>query len=121
MSAARKRWRPKYVQAIKIVGVDSDEESRIKKRLKSAIAGPLNLPALESQLTRIAGEGQFDRLGYEGFTENGVPALRITAHEKPYGPPFLDLAINVDGSAVRGFDFSPVARSTFMDVCRPRA
>ena len=71
---------------------------------------------LDTQLTRIAGEGQFDRLGYEGFTQNGVPALRVTAHEKSYGPPFVDLAVNVDGSGVAAFDFSAGARVTFMDV-----
>ena len=113
---ARTRTPPKEVQAVEITGGDSDQDSRIKQRLKSATVGDLNLPSLETQLTRIAGEGQFDRLGYEGFTQNGVPALRVTAHEKSYGPPFVDLAINVDGSGVAAFDFSAGARVTFMDV-----
>jgi NTE family protein len=113
---ARKGTSPKEVQAVEIVGGDSDQDSRIKQRLKSATVGHLDLPSLETQLTRIAGEGQFDRLGYEGFTQNGVPALRVTAHEKSYGPPFVDLAINVDGSGVATFDFSAGARVTFMDV-----
>jgi NTE family protein len=114
--AARKRMPPKEVLAVEIVGGDSDQDSRIKQRLKSATAGPLDLPNLETQLTRIAGDGQFDRLGYEGFTQNGVPALRVTAHEKTYGPPFVDLAINVQGSGVAAFDFSAGTRITFMDV-----
>jgi len=48
--------------------------------------------------------------------QNGVPALRITAHEKSYGPPFVDLAVNVEGSGVAAFDFSAGTRVTFMDV-----
>ena len=114
--SARKRTAPKQVQAVEVVGGDSDQDGRIKQRLKSATSGPLDLPNLETQLTRIAGDGQFDRLGYEGFTQNGVPALRVTAHEKSYGPPFVDLAINVQGSGVAAFDFSAGARITFMDV-----
>jgi NTE family protein len=114
--AARKHMPPKEVEAVEIVGGDSDQDSRIKQRLKSATAGPLDLPNLETQLTSIAGDGQFDRLGYEGFTQNGVPALRVTAHEKTYGPPFVDLAINVQGSGVAAFDFSAGTRITFMDV-----
>ena len=114
--AARKRIPPKEVQAVEIVGGDSDQDSRIKQRLKSVTVGPLDLPNLETQLTRIAGDGQFDRLSYEGFTQNGVPALRVTAHEKTYGPPFVDLAINVQGSGVAAFDFSAGTRITFMDV-----
>src|SRR6202034_4114087 len=71
---------------------------------------------LDKQLTQIAGEGQFARLGYEGFTQDGIPGLRITTHAKSYGPPFLDLAVNVNGSGVAAFDFSAGARVTFMDV-----
>lgn len=114
--SARRRSPPKEVQLVKVEGGDSDQNSRSEQRLESIARRPLDLPKLETQLTRIAGEGQFDRVGYEGFTQNGVPALRVTAHEKPYGPPFVDLAINVDGSGVAAFDFSAGARFTFMDV-----
>jgi NTE family protein len=106
--SARKRTAPTHVQAVEIVGGDSDQDGRIKQRLKSATVGPLDLPKLETQLTRIAGEGQ--------FAQEGVPALRVTAHEKSYGPPFVDLAVNVDGSGVAAFDFSAGARITFMDI-----
>jgi NTE family protein len=114
--ATRKRPQPKAVQSVKVEGGDSDTDSRFEQHLKSDTGVPLNLPKLETQLTRIAGQGEFDRLGYEGFTQDGVPALRVTAHEKTYGPPFVDLAVNVDGSGVAAFDFSAGARITFMDV-----
>jgi NTE family protein len=104
------------VQSLKVQGGDSDTNSRLEQRLKSGVGEPLNLPKVETQLTRIAGQGEVDRLGYEGFTQDGVPALRVTAHEKAYGPPFVDLAVNVDGSGVATFDFSAGARITFMDV-----
>ncbi len=115
--AARRRSPPKEVQSVEVVGGDSDQDRRLQRRLKLAAAsGPLDLAKLETQLTGLAGEGEFDRVGYEGFTQNGVPALRVTAHEKSYGPPFVDLAVNVDGSGVAAFDFSAGARITFMDV-----
>jgi len=114
--AARRQSPPKEVGSVEVVGGDSDQDSRLQRRLKSAVRGPLDLPKLETQLTGFAGEGEFDRVGYEGFTQNGVPALRVTAHEKSYGPPFVDLAVNVDGSGVAAFDFSAGARITFMDV-----
>src|SRR6202007_409402 len=94
----------------------SDQDRRLEKSLKPFTRGPLDLPKLEGQLTRIAGEGEFDRLGYEGFSQNGVAGIRVTAHEKTYGPPFVDLAVNVEGSGVAAFDFSAGARVTFMDI-----
>ena len=99
-----------------VAGADADTEARLQHKLSKALRGPLDLSKVDRQLTRLAGMGQFDRLGYEGFTQNGVPALRVTTHEKSYGPPFVDLAVNVDGSGVAAFDFSAGARITFMDV-----
>jgi len=112
---ARKRSPLKKVEAVEVTGGDSDTDRRLEHRLLHALRGPFDLDHVDTQLTRIAGEGQFDRLGYEGFVQNGVPALRVTAHEKTYGPPFVDLAVNVDGSGVAAFDFSAGARVTFMD------
>lgn len=114
--AARRRAPIQKVEAIEVTGADPDTNRRIQQQLSKDIDHPLNLHSLDSQLTRIAGQGQFDYLGYEGFVQNGVPALRITAHEKTYGPPFVDLAVNVNGSGVAAFDFSAGARVTFMDV-----
>jgi NTE family protein len=111
----RKHPRPKQVELIEVTGADADTDLRIQHELSKSLHGPLDLPSFDKQLTRIAGEGQFDRLGYEGFTQNGVAGIRVTTHEKPYGPPFVDLAVNVDGSGVAAFDFSAGARVTFMD------
>ena len=113
---ARMRSPIKKVDAIQVTGGDSDTNRRIEHQLSNNVRGPLHLPSLERQLTRIAGEGEFDDLGYEGFVQNGVPTLGITAHEKSYGPPFLDLGLNVQGSGVAAFDFSAGARVTFMDI-----
>ncbi len=114
---ANRKGRPiAGVAEVVVTGADSDTNSRLEKRLSKALDGPLDLSEIDTQLNRIAGEGQFDRLGYEGFTQDGVPALRVTTHEKSYGPPFVDLAVNVDGSGVAAFDFSAGARVTFMDV-----
>jgi NTE family protein len=114
--AARKHPQPEKIETVEVTGADSDTDSRIQHQLSKELRGPLDLTKLDTQLTRLAGEGQFDRLGYEGFTQNGVPALRVTTHDKSYGPPFVDLAVNVDGSGVAAFDFSAGARVTFMDI-----
>jgi NTE family protein len=113
---ARRHPRPQKIEIIEVTGGDSDTNRRVQQRLSKALRGPLNLSRLDAQLTRIAGEGQFDWLGYEGFAENGLPGLRVTTHDKSYGPPFIDLAVNVDGSGVAAFDFSAGARVTFMDI-----
>jgi NTE family protein len=113
---ARKRKPETSAALLQVSGVGGDEQKHLQHRLQNELNRPLNLDQLDTRLTRITGDGQFESLGYEGFVQDGVPGLRVVAHQRNYGPPFVDLAVNVDGSGVAAFDFSAGARITFMDV-----
>ncbi len=113
---ARKRKPETSADLLQVSGVSGDEQRHLQRRLQRLLHQPLNLDQLDTRLTRITGDGQFESLGYEGFVQNGVPGLRVLAQQKNYGPPFVDLAVNVDGSGVAAFNFSAGARITFMDV-----
>jgi NTE family protein len=113
---ARKRKPESSAELLQVSGVSGDEQKHLQRRLQRVLHQPLNLDQLDTRLTRITGDGQFESLGYEGFVQNGVPGLRIAAQQKNYGPPFVDLAVNVEGSGVAAFDFSAGARITFMDI-----
>lgn len=114
--AARRRSPEKEARLLKVAGATGPDEIRLQRKLQKSLNTELDLSKLETKLTRIIGEGRFDALDYEGFVQNGVPGLLIQAHEKTYGPPFLNLALNVDGSGVGAFNFSAGGRITFMDV-----
>ena len=113
---ARRRMSPDKIAGVDVVGTSPSEEARLEKKLGKFAGNKLNSDQLETELTRAAGEGKFDRLAYVGYLRDDAPALRIVAHEKTYGPPFLDFAVNVNGSGVGNFDFAAGARVTFMDV-----
>jgi NTE family protein len=118
---ARKKSPEKPTAVLEVAGVSGDEQQHLEKRLqktlhRSLAKGDFDIDKLDARLTHIVGEGRFDRMGYEGFVQNGVPGLRVVAHEKSYGPPFVDLAVNIDGSGVAAFNVSGGARVTFMDI-----
>jgi NTE family protein len=114
--AAREHHPEKEADVLEVTGVSGPDKQHLEQKLRKSLHKDLNTQKLETRLTRITGEGRFDRLGYEGFVQNGVPGLRIVAHEKTYGPPFVDLAVDVNGYGVGAFNFSAGARVTFMDV-----
>jgi NTE family protein len=116
--SARMRRPNRTVAAVEVSGVQGSELERLRRRLRSFQGPNLDTRRLAQQLTRIAGEGRFDSLGYEGFITPGGQGLRIRAHEKTYGPPFLDVALNVQGSGIGSFDFVGGLRITAMDVGR---
>lgn len=115
---ARKRAVPSTVAKVEIVGVSGNEKERLQEELGKYAGKPLDIVHLETDLTRATGEGRFDLLGYETFPSPEGTGLRINAHEKTYGPPLVDLAINVLGSGTGNFDFSAGVRLTMLDVRR---
>lgn len=114
--ATRIRQPETRAHALEVTGVSDDQRIRLQRRLRPVLNADLNRADLEKRLDHIAGDGLFDSLGYAGYVQNGLPGLRIPVHEKTYGPPFLDLAVDVSGSGVGAFNFTAGARVTFMDV-----
>ncbi|MGH9498716.1 MAG: patatin-like phospholipase family protein [Terriglobales bacterium] len=114
---ARKRSVSRKVDVVTVTGTDPADARRLQKRLAKKYAGrELNIPHLETDLTRIVGEGRFDSLGYEMLSSGGRGDLQIGAERKTYGPPFVNLAVNVSGSGVGDVDASAGVRITAMDI-----
>jgi NTE family protein len=113
---ARKRTLPTQVAKVEITGVTSSQKEDLQEKFGKYAGKPLDVYRLETDLTRTTGEGRFDLLGYETFSTPEGLGLRINAHEKTYGPPFLDLAVNVQGSGTGDFDFSGGVRLTMLNL-----
>jgi NTE family protein len=113
---ARKRSVPGVITKVEVVAANSSQKEDLQEEFAKFAGKPLDLHSLETELTRATGSGRFDLLGYESFPTPEGTGLRINAHEKTYGPPFLDLALNVQGSGTGDFDFSAGARLTMLDV-----
>ena len=115
---ARKKTTTSKIAKVEITGVGGNEKERLQDELGKYAGKSLDVPRLETDLVRATGEGRFDLLGYEVFSTAEGAELRIRAHEKTYGPPFLDIALNVQGSGTGNFDFSGGVRLTMLDVRR---
>src|SRR5262249_17183509 len=76
---------------------------------------------IEKRLTRIRGTGRFESVDYGLITDNGKPGLVVRGYEKTYGPPFLDLGIQIDNSNTDDTNVNLLGRLTFYDVGREGA
>jgi NTE family protein len=114
---ARKRSPSQRVDTVMVTGMDPADTRRLQKRVAKKYAGrPLDTPHLETDLTRIVGEGRFDSLGYEMLSTAGRGDLQIHADQKTYGPPFINLAFNIAGLGVGQVDAAAGVRITAMDI-----
>jgi NTE family protein len=82
---------------------------------------PVDTKLFDRAMTRFVGNGTLNAAGYSMVQRDGVPGLAVTAYPKSYGPPFLDLGINIDGSDTEDVLFGMAARITFTNFGGYRA
>jgi NTE family protein len=82
---------------------------------------PVDTKLLDLAMTRFVGNGTLNAAGYSIVQRDGVPGLAVTAYPKSYGPPFLDLGINIDGADTQDVLFGMAGRITFTNLGGYRA
>ncbi len=105
------------------VEVDGDIAPKRTEALIDAIAAnpneALDRGKLENELTKITGMGRFDTANYSFVHRGDLPGIRVSVHEKDYGPPFLKVAFLLDASRQEGFRFGIGGRFTVLDLGGP--
>ncbi len=92
----RKRTINLAPERIMVFGASPQNEAVIKRSLQSHLGKPIDPLGLEEDLTNILGSSLYESLRYECQIQNGIPTLVIYAIEKPYGPPFINFAFNIE-------------------------
>ena len=103
---------PRFVRVDGVEGRDADE---IARAIEPVLGTELDPDELELRLTLLAGGGRFGSLGYDLAREGDGTGIVVRARDKPHGPPFLDLATEVEylGGAL---DLAGGTRLTIMDA-----
>ena len=103
---------PRYidVQGISGAGVET-----IHARLAPHLNQPLDLDALDRDLTRLAGTGRYESLMYEVAEDAGQAGLWVDVADKAHGPPFVNVSLELVNQA-DALSVSFGGRVTFYDV-----
>jgi NTE family protein len=119
--AARSSRRKEFIPtptSVQVTGADVGRQSKLATRLTPFTNTKLDANLLEDELTAEYGRGRDYSLGYglDGTAPN--PALHVRVREKTYGPPFINLGLNINGSEMDNIRFGIRGRVTFLDVGR---
>jgi NTE family protein len=113
---ARMRTSAPTPQFVSVLGLNPADAKSVADDLSGFVGEPVKPPVLEDSLTKLTGLGYFSSLNYGLMDRNGQTGLAIRGQEKPYGPPFLNLNINLDGAATSDVRFGMSARLTLLNV-----
>ena len=113
---AKRIHTPPAPQFVDVNGIPPPIAHDLEKDLATFTGKPLDTNRLEQKINAISGTGRFSSFSYAMEEKNSKSGLVIQGNEKDYGPPFLNLGINVDGSEYDNVLFTAKARITAMDV-----
>lgn len=112
-SRRRKAPDPEFIE---VAGTNPKRTQEIKRELSMNVGKPVDPAALDAQLTDLAGDGRYSRVGYRMVEKDNQQGLLIRADEKEYGPPFIRPLILIDGAQYQNVQFQLGARITFLDL-----
>ncbi len=113
---SRQRGGPHVPSSLEITGDEAGAARAIRNKLEEHVGQPIEPERLESDLTDIAGEGRYESLGYAVEPGDKESRLLVRAKEKPYGPPFMNLSLEVDGWDLSNIDSTIGVRLTMLDI-----
>ena len=122
---ARRKTTVPQPQFLAVTGADPATSAEMTRQLAPVLHRPIDTARLDRDMTRFVGNGTLNAAGYsiiERGTERGTePGLLVSAYPKTYAPPFLNLAINIDGSDTQDVLFGMAGRITLTNFGGYRA
>ncbi|MDE2878844.1 patatin-like phospholipase family protein [Candidatus Palauibacter soopunensis] len=107
---------PAEPRFVRVAGVDRRSAEEIVQAVEPVLGTALDPDELELRLTRLAGGGRYGSLGYGLAREGNRTGIAIRARDKPHGPPFLNLALEVEDRTGAGWEASVGTRFTVLDA-----
>jgi NTE family protein len=111
-----RRRRLPVPQFVEVTGTNTVIAKGIEKTVDDNVNKPVDIHAIDRELTEITGLGRFERAGVQMVQKNGQTGLMIHTDEKSYAPPTVNPLILIDGSDYEDVRFSVGARITFLDI-----
>ena len=102
---------------VKFEGVVKSDEQRMEATLAGHVGRPLDIPALELDLSELSGLDRYETVGWRLVAnESGEVGLLVRARQKPNAPPFLMLGFFLENTTSDSFGVSLSARYLNFDL-----
>ena len=83
------------VAAVRVDGTDRDNPAVLAKQLDAQVGKPFDSATVDTDVSRLYGTGDFERVTYRLIDEKGQKDLVFDVTEKGWGPNFLRFGVNL--------------------------
>ena len=103
-------------QSISTAGIAATDVSMVRRTLTRHLNRPLEIPALEQDLSSLSGLDRYQGVAWQMIGPAGQETLLVSARPKPYAPPFMMLGINLENTTSNAFGAQLSGRYLAFDV-----
>jgi NTE family protein len=103
---------PTRIDSVRIEGTSRVDHRILERRIRTPPGSTLDLDLLQSDLTRLYGLGDFEKVDYRLSRTDGGADLLIHADEKPWGPNYLRFGLTFVNDLEGDSDYGIRARYT---------
>jgi NTE family protein len=112
----RRRTRIPQAEFLATAGIGPVDSAVVRRSLERHIGVPLDIPALERDLSALSGLDRYQAVNWQIIEGGGQSGLLVRAREKAYAPPFLMLGLNVENTTSEDFRARLTGRYLAFDV-----
>ena len=112
---ARRVPLPVEPRFVRVMGVEGPAKDELARTVEPVLGATLVPNELALRLTRLAGRGRYGSIGYDLLQDGDRTGIGVRARAKPHGPPFLNLAIELENRDA-GLEVSLGTRLTVLDA-----
>ena len=119
--ATRERRRRTEVPApsfLTTTGIEATDAAAVRRVVEPHLNGPLDIPALERDLTALSGLDRYQTIDWHITQEGAGTGLEIRALQKAYAPPFLMLGLSIENTTSENFRVQLAGRYLTFDKLR---
>ena len=113
---SRRRTKIPAPESVDVEGLTPADAAGVKTKLEPYVGKPLDLQKLEETIADLEGQGLYSGVSYYLRDEGGRPALNVHPERKSFGPPFLNLGVNLLSTDSNNLSLGVGGRVTFVDL-----
>jgi NTE family protein len=112
----QRQFDPGLVRFVDVVDGSRSDAGKVERRLAADIGKPLDVDALDRQVSRLYGSGRYASLDWRPVERNGRRGVELTARAKPWGSLFGKVGLQISDDFVGHAFYTASAQLTASDV-----
>jgi len=116
---SRRRTALPEPQFVDVYGMHGTQQAEVANEFTKYVNKPVDTQKIESTITDLQGTGTYSSISYNLIDKDGKTGLLVRPRVKDYGPPFLNIGLELSSNDANDIQLGVGGRATFFGMVGP--